>query len=102
MARHCVEAYRERTGRLRAREDPYSYGISKDSEPELVESSGATRPFVGSDMRRLLRAVYDCMVPHAWARGDALVVDNVRWAHARLDGFGPARRVHFAWYGFPN
>lgn len=102
MAQDCVDVYKARTAKHWVREDPYTYGISRDFDPCIVLPDGTERPFVGPDLRRTLEVIYDSMVPHAWAKGDVLVVDNIRWAHARLEGRGEGRRVHFGWYGFPN
>mmetsp|Transcript_4525 Transcript_4525/g.9215 ORF Transcript_4525/g.9215 Transcript_4525/m.9215 type:complete len:348 (+) Transcript_4525:84-1127(+) len=97
--RDCVDVYRHRTGRYHVRPDPYQYEMHADADLMLKEAGGAWRPFVGLDVYRMLDSVYSAMIAHTWSKGQALVVDNIRWAHARLDGAGPRRKLHFFYYG---
>uniref|UniRef100_A0A7S4UDA3 TauD/TfdA-like domain-containing protein n=1 Tax=Alexandrium monilatum TaxID=311494 RepID=A0A7S4UDA3_9DINO len=98
-ARDCVDVYRHRTGRFDARPDPYTYEMHPERDVVLVEANGTQSPFVGLDLYRMLTSVYSAMIAHSWTGGQALLVDNIRWAHARLDGSGPKRKVHFFYYG---
>lgn len=101
LARDCVDVYRERTGKYHVIEDPYTYGV-REGDPLIVDAKGRARPFIGSELYKTLDCIYDSLVIQNWSEGEALVVDNIRWSHARLDGVGAQRKVHFAWYAFHN
>jgi len=99
LARDCVDVYRTKTGRYLVKPEFYLYEIHADKDLLLMTEDGKVQPFLGLDLYNLLTSIYDAMVEVSWERGDVLLLDNVRFAHARLEGKGIKRKVHFATYG---
>lgn len=98
LARESVERYRQLTG-SGAIPDPHSYGVHPTRGVLLVNNTDDERsPFEGELLRRVVASIYESMVVHRWARGEVLIVDNLRWAHARLEGAGAGRKINFVIY----
>eukprot|EP00811_Abedinium_folium_P002921 NODE_12689_length_1209_cov_3.137708.p1 GENE.NODE_12689_length_1209_cov_3.137708~~NODE_12689_length_1209_cov_3.137708.p1 ORF type:complete len:311 (-),score=28.46 NODE_12689_length_1209_cov_3.137708:275-1207(-) len=97
-AAECVSVYRALTGK-QVVPDPYQYGISIEEDMLLVDSYGEEKPFIGPALTTVIKCIYTAMITHHWEKGDVLVVDNVRWSHARLEGVGTQRKIIFTAYG---
>jgi len=100
VALECADAYRRLTGNREVELDPHTYGVNPTRDMLLVnDTDGERQPFVGDMLRRTVASIYETMVVHHWRKGEVLLVDNLRWAHARLEGDGPRRSIHFVVYG---
>jgi len=99
LARDCADVYRSKTGRYNVTPEHYLYEMHPEKDLLLIGEDGETVPFLGVDLYYLLDSIYDTMVEVTWKKGDVLLLDNVRWAHARLEGSGRKRQVHFFTFG---
>lgn len=99
LSRDCVDVYRSKTGRFNVKPEHYLHQVDPQKDLLLISEDGERRPFIGVDLYYLLDSIYSAMMEVSWTQGDVLLLDNVRWAHARLEGQGAGRKVHFVTYG---
>eukprot|EP00747_Dinoflagellata_sp_TGD_P059884 gnl/TRDRNA2_/TRDRNA2_151780_c0_seq1.p1 gnl/TRDRNA2_/TRDRNA2_151780_c0~~gnl/TRDRNA2_/TRDRNA2_151780_c0_seq1.p1 ORF type:complete len:108 (+),score=9.06 gnl/TRDRNA2_/TRDRNA2_151780_c0_seq1:224-547(+) len=96
-----VELYKKLTGKFHVQKDETTYGVNRDAPLEIINNTdGTVRAFEGEDLERTLASIYSTMIVHYWKVGDVLIVDNLRWSHARLEGATPDRILRGVIYSY--
>jgi len=83
----CVDVYRSMTGKYHVKDDPTAYAGGEWRKPWLtVDEKGNKTPFIGLDLYEMLGCIFQSMIVKEWSKGDVVIVDNVKFAHGRLEG----------------
>jgi len=84
----CVDVYRSMTGKYHVDDDPtaYAQGCVYQKPWLTIDEKGNKTPFIGLDLYTFLDCIYKTMIVKEWSKGDVVIVDNVKFAHGRLEG----------------